>query len=222
VLIYWGIILKLFYISIPIIFLFFVGCSSTYRVTDYPSLAKFHEDVNYSMKDRDVNVITVDSTFTSLKGSRIKDDSLQTVANIQQIIPLKDIKDIKYYGRTYKAPSATIWLKNGEELTTENVEILPDSSIQFINITNEKIPLTEVKQVSYTDHLKGAIPGLLIGTIVGGIIGYTGWIYHPEGGGRQLEFLQLQATVFGAVVGLLTGTIVGIIVGHNNYYIFSP
>ena len=33
-------------------FLCLIGCSTTYKVTDYPSIAKFHEDINSSMKDR--------------------------------------------------------------------------------------------------------------------------------------------------------------------------
>ena len=58
------------------------------------------------MKSRDINVVTVDNSFTAFEGSSIKDDSLQTIANVQETIPLREIKYIKYFGKTHQEPSA--------------------------------------------------------------------------------------------------------------------
>jgi hypothetical protein len=72
--------MKLGYLIIAV----FVGCSSTYKVTDYSSKEKFREDINSSIKDRDIIVTTIDSSFTSSSGSVIIDDSLLIVAKIQE------------------------------------------------------------------------------------------------------------------------------------------
>ncbi|MFZ0456135.1 MAG: hypothetical protein WAM24_20470, partial [Ignavibacteriaceae bacterium] len=122
--------MKLFYFLVPIIFLFIIGCSSTYRVTNYPSIEKFTEDVNSSMKNRDVNVITVDSSFISSAGSEIKDNLLQTFSYIkEEKISLKDVKRIKYFGKAYEEPSSYVWLESGKELIAENIQKLPNSII---------------------------------------------------------------------------------------------
>ncbi len=213
---------KSYYLSMSIIFLFLIGCSSTYKVTDYPSKAKFHEDINSSIKIRDVDVVTVDSSFTSLEGSRIKDDSLKTVYRIKEKISLREIRDIKYYGSAYEAPSASIWLKNGEELNTENVKVLPDSSVQFINITNELIPLMNVKHLSYTNHWSGLGMGAFYGMITGAAIGASGWILKDTGSGNNEKIDRVASSFWGAVYGIVIGTIVGAIIGWDNIYQFNP
>jgi hypothetical protein len=221
--------MKLFYLSIPIIFLFLIGCSSTYKVTDYPSKAKFHEDINSCITNRDVNVVAVDSSFTSFAGSRINDDSLQIVSKIQEKIPLKEVKDIKgikYYGSAYQGPSASIWLKSGEELRTENVKILPDSTIQFTNIANGYIPIDKVKEISYKTGWPGALTGIPIGlgggAIIGGILGSAGVIFHINSGGMKDTFDKGQSAFVGMVsggfIGIVTGFIVGYITGWDNIY----
>jgi hypothetical protein len=200
-------------LSIPIIFMFFIGCSS-YKVINYPSKEAFHEDVNGSMKNRDVNVVTVDSSFTALEGSRIEDDSLQIVANIQEKIPQSEIKDIKYYGNAYEVPSAYIWLKSGEELNTKTVRVLPDSTVQFINITNKYIPLTDVKHINYTNHWvglgTGTFAGILTGLIVASIMVNQSEAWSRTGG----TFLVIPGTVVGAILGA--------IIGWDMIYQFGP
>ena len=209
--------MKSFYLSIPIIFLFLIGCSSTYKVTYYPSKEAFYEDVSGSMKNRDVNVVTVDSSFTALEGSKIKDDSILIVANIQEKIPLSEIKDIKYYGNAYEAPSAYIWLKSGEELNTNNVKVLSDSSIQFINITNEKIQLADVKHVSYTNHWVGMGVGMFTGVLTGIALASSNLEIKYSGGG-----IEFNNYFWGFMVETVLGTIVGAIIGWDMIYQFNP
>ena len=83
---------------------------------DYTSQAKFYKDINNSIKNRKVKVITDDSSFVSYAGSEIKYDSLQVVSKILLEIPINEIKDItnvKYYGIPDEGPSAAIRLKSG-------------------------------------------------------------------------------------------------------------
>ncbi len=209
--------MKSFYVSIPIIFLFLVGCSSTYRVTNYPSKEKFHKDVNGSMKIRDVNVVTVDSSFTAIEGSRIEDDSLLIVANIQEKIPLSEIKGIKYYGNGYEAPSAHMWLKSGEELNTKNVKVMPDSSIQFTDITNKKIQLTDVKHISYTNHWVGMGVGTFAGVLTGIALASSNLEIKYSGGG-----IEFNNYFWGFMVETVVGATLGAIIGWDIIYQFNP
>ncbi len=218
--------MKSFYVSIPIIFLFLIGCSRTYRVINYPSKEKFHNDANGSMKIRDVNVVTIDSSFTALEGTQIKDDSLYVITQIQEKkekIPLKDTKEIKYFGKSYEEPSAIIFMKNGTELRRNNIKILPDSIIQctYIQITNEYIPLTEVKQINYTNHWVGLGTGIIGGAIIGLtssiVIGKTGWgETNPRGG------IYFGNSLWGVIFGTVIGAFVGTIIGWDMIYLFNP
>ena len=200
-------------LSITMIFMFFIGCSS-YKVINYPSKEAFHEDANSSMKSRDVNVVTVDSSFTAIEGSRIKDDSLQIVSRTKEKIPRSEIRNIKYYGTAYRTLTASLWLKNGEELTTENVVILPDSTVQFINITNKYIPLTDVKHINYTNHWvglgTGTFAGMLTGLVVASIMVNQSEAWSRTGG------------TFFFVTGPVVGAIAGAIIGWENIFQFGP
>jgi uncharacterized protein YcfL len=216
--------MKSFYLSVPIILLILIGCSSTYKVTYYPSKEDFYKDINSSMKNRDVNVVTVDSSFIAFEGSVIKNDTLQTVSNVQEKITLSEIRDFKYYGNGYEAHSASIWLKSGKELTMENVKIMPDSSVQFITTTNKLIPLTDIKHLSYKNHLVGLGSGIFAGITIGAAIGATGLIIRAPEDGMPSEdkWNSGSSAIFGAVCGIVTGAIVGAIIGWDMIYQFNP
>lgn len=84
------------FLSVPVIFLFLIGCSSTYKATDYSSKEKFLEDVNNSINNRNFNATAIESSFTCIEG-KVKDDSLYAIAKLPgEKIPLKDIKEIQY------------------------------------------------------------------------------------------------------------------------------
>ena len=225
--------MKLFYLCIPIILFFLIGCSSTYKVTDYPSIEKFHEEVNSSIKNKNFNIVTIDSSFTSLAGSIIIDDSLKMVTKVQEEkIPLKNVKKIKYFGNAYKEPSAYVWLKNGKELRAENIKKLPDSMIQLTNlrINSGYIPIDKVKEISYKNKWSGAIIGIPMGSVsgavIGGMLGSAGVIFHINSGGNENTFDKGQSSavgvVAGALIGAVTGAIIGYIVGWDNIYEFNP
>ena len=212
--------MKLYYLSLIIIFMFLIGCSTTYKVTNYVSKEDLYKKANSSMKSRDVNVVTIDSSFTAFEGSRIKDDSLQIVAKIQETLSLKDIKKIKYYGNAYEEPSAYIWLKNGKELKQNKVKIISDSTIQFSNfiMTNEYIPVDKVKIISYKtwwqSTLIGIPFGLVSGTLIGGMLGGT--VSHNDEG----DISMVVGALGGAIIGTITGAILGYIIGYKNIYQF--
>ena len=218
--------MKLFYISIPVVFMFLIGCSSTYRATD-----NSQKKINSSIMERDVKVVTIDSSFISFAGSRIKDDSLQIVSKIQKTLPMKDIKDIKdikYYGSVYKGPSASIRLKSGKEFRVENIIILPDSTMQFINIENRYIPIDKVKEISYKTRWPSTLTGILVGSasgaLIGSILGSSGVLFHISTGGMKDTFDKGESTfvgmVSGVLIGIVSGAIVGAIIGWENIYQF--
>ncbi len=224
--------MKLFYFLVPIIFLFIIGCSSTYRVTNYPSIEKFTEDVNSSMKNRDVNVITVDSSFISSAGSEIKDNLLQTFSYIkEEKISLKDVKSIKYFGKAYEEPSAYVWLESGKELIAENIQKLPNSLIQLrnISISSGYIPIGRVKEISYKTRwqstLVGIPAGFFGGAALGLIVGASG-IIRMESGGMEIQSYDrgmstLVGIIWGSLIGTVTGIIWGAIAGWDHIYLFN-
>lgn len=225
--------MKLFYLSIPVIFLFIIGCSSTSKITDYPSKGSFYEDVNGSMKNRDVKVVTADSEFTSFAGTEIKDNSLQTVSKIkEENISLNDVKDIKYFGKAYEEPSAYVLLESGKELRAENIQKLPNSMIQLrnISINSGYIPINKVKEISYKTRwqstLVGAPIGFLGGAVVGVISGATGIFPHISGGGNHPTFDPATSGIvgafMGAIIGTVAGAIVGYVIGWDHIYQFNP
>ena len=212
-----------------------MGCSSTSKITNYPSKEEFYKHVNSSINDRDVNVVTNDSSFTFLKGTIIKDDSLIAITHIQeekQKIPLQDIKDMKYYYKSTDAePSAYIWLKNGKELRKDKVKIMPDSTIQYPNfiMTNEYIPIDQVKTISYKSWWQGTLIGVPLGFLggaaLGGIVGVSGIICAETGGMEVQSYDQGMSTmigiIFGSLIGTVTGIIWGTIAGWDHIYLFS-
>ena len=205
-----------------------MGCSSTYRVIDYPSKEKFQEDINSSIKNRNFDVVTDDSSFTCLEGSKINNDSLYAITRIQEekeTIPLRDIREIKYFGKAHEVPSAYIWLKNGEEIKKDDVRIIPDSMIQFTNlkISDAYIPIYKIKEINYKTRWTGVPIGFLCGVLAGGLIGSIGWIINVKSGGNEpLQFDALFSIIKGALLGAIIGPIVGYIVGWDNAFQFKP
>ena len=227
-------ILYLFVTLSPLL-LMAIGCSSTYKVIDYPSEEKFHEDINSSIENRNFDVVTDDSSFTCFEGSKITDDSLYAVTKIlkeKETISSRDIKEIKYFSKAHEAPSTTIWLKNGEELRAEDVMNLSGSTLQFTNIkiNSGYIPIDKVKEISYKAKWKGTLIGVprgfVFGIIAGGILGATGTITHVNEGGNHLTFDQwtsmIEGAALGAVIGIVVGPIIGYIIGWNNIFQFEP
>ena len=228
--------MKLFNLFISFVFLFFIGCSTTYKITDYPSKEKFHEDINSSIENRNFDVVTDESSFTCFEGSKITNDSLYAVTKIlkeKETLSSGDIKKIEYFEKAYKKLTVNIWLKNGEELRAENVMNLSGSTLQFTNvkISSDYLPISKVKEMSYKNRLKttliGIPMGLVCGGLIGGIMGSQGWIFNIRSGGMPpLQFDATSSIVEGffysAIIGTVIGPIIGYITGWNNIFQFKP
>ena len=150
------------------------SCSSIYTVKDFPSKEKFYNDFNNSAKYRNINVILLnDSSFSSPYGAIISDDSLLTINIIKHKTKLErsSIKEIKdYYKTDFAHPLHKIILANGNELKENDIQILPDSSIEYTqteNVYGERISLKKVKEVNYKNHWLGIPLGFLIGAVSG-------------------------------------------------------
>lgn len=215
--------MKPFYLFASIMLLSLIGCSSIYQVTDFPSKEKYQEYVNGYTKNSNFIAVTIDSLINCSEGSIIKDDSLFAITKIKEVkISLKDIKETKYFGGDFQELSANILLRNGRELLTENVKILSDSTMQFTNVANIHLPLFELNKINYTNHWKGALPGLVVGSFIGFLAGGTGLVFNIKEGQNQPKRDYKAGGIAGAFTGMIIGGVLGYIVGWDNTYLFNP
>ncbi|MHB8580580.1 MAG: hypothetical protein ACYDA4_12085 [Ignavibacteriaceae bacterium] len=232
--------MKYIYFLIMFFFLFLIGCSSTYKITDFPSKDQFFADFNKSAKDNSLKVfLKDDSTITSNDGARISNDSLLLPIQVQKVerISKDKINDIKYSGSDMSNLSAIIFLKNGTEAIAKNVNILSDSSITATILVNneEYIPINKVKEISYKNHWVG-VPGKLIlstglGAGFGAFVGFIISKINPPnnslpGSGSYAGGIDAQdvrtGLIVGSVIGFITGGIIGWISGYTYTYQFNP
>ena len=219
--------MKNYYLIIPtFLTIIFIGCSSTYTIKDFPSKEKFYEDYNKFMKDKKVKVtLTNDNSFTILDGSKISNDSIVYITNTIKkdiIIKQSEIKSLRYYYNNSSIPSAWIFLKDGENINSENVELLPDSSINVLVKSHiySSLPLSKVKEIEYKNHLLGVPPRLLSGSILGLIAGYFVFsVIHSQ---NDQATDAISAIPILSALGFLTGSIWGWINGYNYIYQFNP
>ena len=204
--------------------LFFIGCSSTYRLTDFSTKENFYADFNKTVINKNINVALInDSTFSALSGSKIVNDTLYLILNRQNekhLMPVSDIKKIRYYYTGYSTPSADIALKNGNEIKGGNVKVLDDSFIEYTikKINSIAIPVSRVKIVSYKNRWLGALIGIPAGTVAGWGLGAfaSGYEYdnNSDQGGVIWGYFALSGPVIGAVLGS--------IIGYTYTYQFNP
>lgn len=217
---------------IPIAILFFTGCSTTYRVTDFKSRKEFYNNFNDFMNDKDGEVtLRNDSALSFENGVKIKNDSLIIFNTVTEpkikILPLNEIEKIDYYGSDFKNPSANLLLKNGKKIDAKNITMLEDS-MKFISAfaefnKNIIVPLNKIKETTFKRNWGGIIRGFLGGALVGGLFGAEGVIFNSKNGGNPpLELYTFGNMVGGAMVGALIGSVVGYIIGWNYHYEFNP
>jgi hypothetical protein len=207
----------------------FAGCSTTHYLKYYKSSKQFYEHYNRFAGKTDIEVVlSSDSVMYFDNHSVIRNDTLyyfKTESEEKKYnLPSSGIRSIHY--NAYKQKKADIILDNGLKLKAGSIVVSADS-ISFIG-TREwlgKIPLVpvdELKVVSYKNHWRAAVTGALAGILLGGIVGTTGWVFHPMDGGMTEQFDQASATFIGAFTGLLIGPVVGYFIGWNINYQFSP
>lgn len=219
--------MKLFYLIIPTSILIFVGCSSTYRITDFKSKDEFYKDINKSINNREVDVtLKNDSTFTTNEnGAQVNENFLSLTLYrtvIDTAIPTNEIKNIDY-SSNFKNPSAFIKLKDGTTINAKNMKASKEN-IEFDTRLpySYNIPINKVNEISYKTCLSGIITGFLTGTLTGGLIGATGLVFKPRNGGNPpLQIDTFEATIAGALTGAILGPIIGCIIGHHYNYEFK-
>ncbi|MFA6025643.1 MAG: hypothetical protein WC727_04320 [Ignavibacteriaceae bacterium] len=166
-----------------------------------------------------------DSTFTIEDGTVIENDILFSFGKLEEKknmrFELSDISEINYSSNDYQ--TAIVLLKNGGELTAENIRIIHDS-INFVEIKtlitkNNIVPIDKVKTASYKNRWRNIPLGAITGILSGGIIGYL-WgnnvkDYH---GDYQGSF----GLIGGAFLGFITCGVLGSVIGRNIIYQFNP
>jgi len=217
--------MKIFYLITTLLTLFLIGCSSTYKASDFPSKDKFYDDFNKSARDKSVEIIlNNDSSFTDDSGAFISNDSLSYIIVVQKekIITKNEIKNIIYSGTNMSHLSATILLKDSTTVTAKNINIWSDSSIN-IKISEDKIrylPIFKIKTVSYKNIMLGGGLGFLQGTCagfaLGRLVGSLAITGKEEGYKPEIYYVTIQ------LLGTIGGTILGITHGYVYTYQFNP
>lgn len=215
--------MKIFCLIIPLCSIYLFGCSSTYKVSDFSSKDKFHEDFNKFANNKTLRVIlNSDSSFICDNGAQISNDSLTYAVTIQGKMELtsREVKKIDY--DNYGNLSGNIMLTSGEEYYAKNIKVLSDSSVQFNAYQNIKkqLPLANIKEVSYKN--RWLITG--IGTIVGFFLGYAVVLLadyfikvHSQGEGQTVN--QTTYDIF--IAAPILGGIIGYINGYTYTYQFN-
>ena len=225
--------MKIFYLTGLIVSLFLIGCSSTYKVSNFSSKDKFYEDFNKFARNKNVDVtLANDSSFTIDNGVAIRNDTLYQLGreinsgNLE--LTLSSAKEINYTSNDYK--SASILLKNGEKYQAEKIKLTQDSItfayIKEVIIMNDIVPMNKVKKISYKNHWLGVITGFIGGTLSGGVVGlFTVFSTTANGGGISGQ--DSRPNPFGSapyliLSGIFIGSAIGWIVGDTNTYQFNP
>jgi hypothetical protein len=216
--------MKIFYLSIPVLLLFLIGCSSTYKVSNFSSKDKFYEDFNKSAGDKTVKItLSNDSSFFNINAEIVNDTLYcmnKKIENLNKKIFLSDIKEIKYSGSNFR--KGLILLKDGKTFDADEIKIDNDTvSFSYINaiITlNHSISINRVKEVSYKNHWMGIpgglIPGFICGLGVGFLIGDT----IPTDNSHPAKYL---AIVYGPILGVIIGSVWGWLNGRTYTYQFN-
>ena len=159
---------------IAVLLFSFIGCTSIYTVSNFPSKGKFYSDFNNFVKDKKVKITLVNgNSFYSSGTLKIVNDSLILIKrytaaekiNKSEILNMK----YKYNGTDFSNITVYIFLKNGKVLNVKDVSTLPDSSIEYYIVKNDtvNIPLNKIKDVSYNKHWLGVPFGVLTGGLLG-------------------------------------------------------
>lgn len=218
--------MKLFIIFLTALFSF-AGCSTTHYLQYSKSHDKFYDDYNNSAGHKDIEVVlNNDSLISRDNHSVIRNDTLyifkEESEEKEYVLPVNDIKKLNYLSNDYK--TADLLLSNGDKIKAEGISFLEDS-IRFKGLRDliyktPLVPVSDINVVSYKNHLRGTIQGVLGGTLLGGALGATGWIFKPPDGHGGID--RLGATIGGVLSGFIIGGVVGYIIGYNVNYQFSP
>jgi hypothetical protein len=217
--------MKIFYLIIVLFALFFIGCSTTYKISDFSSKDKFFEDFNNSANNKKLKVIlNNDSSFICESGAQISNDSLAFTEKVlpeENILSSGKVKKIEYI--SYADNSGNIILNNGNIIFGESIKVISDSAIQFISYRkmNKQISIINIKEVICNQRWLGAWIDFLIGIPSGFIIDLlvTSFIKnHTQGEAETVNHVSSDILIG---VPIVSG-IVGYITGYTYIYQFNP
>jgi hypothetical protein len=213
--------MKIFFLLISALSIFFIGCSSIYTVKNFTSKEKMYWDINKTTGDKTIKVTLInDSSFTFENGAHIENDSLFFFAgyNTEKIkINPAEIKNVKYFGDNYTNLSAIIYLNNGKELKADSVSLFKDTiNVEVTNAVNGCIPVNKIKKISYKNIVLGVIPGFLIGTATGGMAAIS--IFSLQNNNPDDAVGSFVVVPVCSIAGIIWGCIAG----YNYVYEFNP
>jgi hypothetical protein len=219
--------MKIFDLLILLLSLLVIGCSTTYRVSDFASRDKFYDDFNKFVRDKSVKVTLVnDSSFYVENGAQIKNDTIysfgQEIIIRNKKIPSSDTVEINY---TNSNPmSAEILLKNGNKYQANQIKFIADS-IYFsyndkIGTINKISSLDKLKCISYRNHWLGIPFGFLDGLVIGTGAGIIYSKSMSDQAGKDTDLLA--PIIIGTTFGPIVGSVFGWIIGWSYTYEFNP
>ena len=154
--------MKIFYLITLAFAFFFLGCSSTYKVSDFPSKDKFYEDFNKSMYNKFVKVSLVsDTTFIITGNVKISNDSLILFNSGENPINNISLEKIQKITSIYKGNNRFTGLWIGASLGF----LLSTTIIGAIDDINNDFHTLPQFPANFGFAGMGGIIGYLIGTI---------------------------------------------------------
>ena len=170
-------IMKRFYLLIPVFSLFLINCSSTYKISSFSSKDKFYEDFNNFAINKTIKIsLSNDSTFIS-NYAEIVNDTLYCKSkkneSISKKIALSDINKIRYSGSYFQ--QGVILLNNGETIDADDISIANDSlGYSYIHTFDTlicSISMNKIKNISYKNHWLGMpVPLITVPLIANSIV----------------------------------------------------
>ena len=217
--------MKNIYLTGAFILIFFTGCSSTYKVTDFPAKEKFYEELNNSFKDKEAKITMInDSVLITHAGVEIENDTLYSIVHLEEKqnsrLALTDIENINYRGNDFT--SALILSKDGTEFKAEKVKVLHDS-VNFIEVRDVRAKniitsIDNVRNVSYKNLWLRIPSGIFGGGTIGLMISANILVSNNNSflvGGFQ------PYGIAGFVIGALIGGSIGYFFGYDELYQFK-
>jgi hypothetical protein len=225
--------MKIFYFYIVAFSLILIGCSPTYKISDFSSKDKFYEDFNKSANEKAVKVtLSNDSSFFISNGAAIVNDTLyspkEEIKSGIKKIALSDTKGINYTNQSHT--TALIVLNDGESYQAEQLRGNRDS-IEFSftkTITLKDVTsINDIKNISYKNHWLGVISGFIGGTIFGIIAGviairFTPLNFNTVGNSTYYAGTNYTPAKIALSSCVILGIAYGWIKGFNYTYQFNP
>jgi hypothetical protein len=208
--------MKILLLITAVVTLLLTGCSSTYKVSEFLSKDKFYENFNKSASDGTAEItLGNDSVLVAERGAQILNDSLTFTERIlkeENKLSMGEVKRIEYID--YANHSGNIILNNDNKLSGEKIKVLSDSTVQFFSYRkiDKQIPIKNIKEVSYKNHLHSTTLGFIGGVILGVTVDLlvVGLIKnHNQGEAETVNHdildIFIGTTIAGGIVGYLTG-----------------